>query len=183
MNISATRSALDVAYWFFDRAEKDHICLEAEKLQHLLFLAQHRYASAQGEMLMPCVFMCDEQGFFEPTLKTIFAQGIPLRQRVRFDAQISQLLEKIWSDFSMLSIHSCQKIIKQMPLYLHCYRQGVITVVSWNSLIDNSKDCVTICADVSQPKFHKKVLLSQNGPVVVSQWSPRKINNKDYIHE
>ena len=46
MTIPATDTAIDIAYWFFNRAEKDGIYLETEKMQHLLFLAQIHFAMA-----------------------------------------------------------------------------------------------------------------------------------------
>lgn len=180
----AASSSLDVAYWFFNRAEQDGIYLETEKLQHLLFLAQTRYARHYAEkMLMPCLFLCDEQGFFEPTLKKIFAQGRPFMPPTKLKPEVADFLEQVWREYGSLSSAQCKQLITRLPQYASCYRRGTANVLTWNSLIDKSQDYGTIYNDSSKRPFYKKVLTSQNGPVVVSQWTPRKINNKDYLHD
>ena len=76
MTIPATDTAIDIAYWFFNRAEKDGIYLETEKMQHLLFLAQIHFAMAYNmQILVPSLFVCNKDGFFEPNLKRMFAAG------------------------------------------------------------------------------------------------------------
>ena len=76
MTIPATDTAIDIAYWFFNRAEKDGIYLETEKMQHLLFLAQIHFAMAYNmQILVPSLFVCNKDGFFEPNLKRMFAMG------------------------------------------------------------------------------------------------------------
>lgn len=73
---SATNSAIEVAYWFISRAEDEGLFLEDEKLHHLLFLAQVHFALANNmELLMPSLFVCGENGFSEPNLAVMFAQG------------------------------------------------------------------------------------------------------------
>jgi len=173
MVASATSSSLDVAYWFFNRAEQDRIYLETEKLHHILFWAQNRYAQNNHHMiLMPCVFLCDESGFFEPNLKRIFEHGRPFMPPVHFDAPISSFLEQIWNDFKNISPTQCKQMITQLPLYNEYFRQGVASIVPWEALSNSPA--------VSQPQpttpFRKKILVSQNGPVVVSPWAPRKVS-------
>ena len=52
-------SAIEVAYWFFDKAESENISLEADKVQLLLFWAQLMFAKAYNQqMLCPrCLFV------------------------------------------------------------------------------------------------------------------------------
>ena len=180
MNIPVTNSSLDVAYWFIHKAKQENIYLETEKLQHLLFLAQSRYAlERQGKMLMPCLFLCDDDGFYEPTLKKIFAHGRPVVQSAQLAVDVAEFLEEIWQDFKGLSIAQIRHIIIQKPIYTKCRKQGINTVAAWNYFIDKSNECGRIStSQVSAARdFVKKVLVSQNGPVVVSKWMPRKINN------
>lgn len=180
MNIPAANSSFDVACWFIHKAKQENIYLETEKLQHLLFLAQSRYAlEQQGKMLMPCLFLCDDDGFYEPTLKKIFAQGRLVMQSAQLSIDVSSFLEGIWQDFKSLSIAQIRDAITQKPIYVKCRKQGIHTIVPWNYFIDKSNDCGKISTyQVSATRdFAKKVLVSQNGPVVVSQWMPRKINN------
>lgn len=183
----ATNSSIEVAYWFFNRAEKDDIYLENERLHHLLFLAQSRFAQTHlGQMLMPCLFLCDENGFFEPNLKKMFALGRPFMPQTRLEDDISSFLENIWAQYGSLSLAQFKQIVTALPLFGKTYQKGAQAVVDWNSLIDKSNDCGTIRKEAGGYAIPKKVLVSQNGPVVVSQWNPRKVNStehKDYLHE
>lgn len=186
MSSPATNSSVDVAYWFFCRADQDDVCLEDEKLHHLLFLAQLSYARKHnGNMFMPSVFLCDEQGIFEPNIKRILSQGRPFMPPVKFDEDTAAFLEQLWQDFGHISPIRLRQAVTALPLYSRFVQKGSLAVIPWNSLIDKSDECGTIQfkQDRHQPP---KVLVSQNGPVVVSQWNPRKVsrtNKKDYLHE
>ena len=187
MSAPATSSSLDVAYWFFQRAEKENIYLETEKLHNLLFLAQSRYAQMYSQgILMPCVFLCDEHGFFEPTLKKIFAQGRPYMPPIILGQRISSFLEQIWLEYSHLSSAQFKQLLMRIPAYNECYRSGTPIMQFTDSLIDKSVSYDRMYESLPQEPFKKKFLVSQNGPVWVSQWKPKKINpnnNKDYIHD
>ena len=172
MYTSATNSSLEVAYWFINRAKSDNIYLETDKLQHLLFIAQQRYAQQNDSaMLMPSLFSCDDKGFFEPTLRSFFSQGRPYMPVFQLDRSVSVFLEQIWNEFYSLSVADCRKVITNTSLYESFYQKGSVSVVPFDVM--SKKDTYT--PQTSVP-FHKKILLSQNGPVVVSQWAPRKIN-------
>ena len=178
MVATATNSSFDVAYWFFNRAEADGIYLEDEKLHHLLFIAQCKYIQTyQNKLLMPCVFACNNKGFFEPNVKKIFEQGRPYMPPIKLDDKVSAFLNDIWSKFGQLSILKLSNMITQIPLYKKNYSEAETNVISWDSLIDKSLEYGTISAETTKNEFKKKVLVSQNGPVVVSQWKPRKIND------
>ena len=60
MKASAADSAIDIAYWYLDRADEEKLFLDEEKLQPLLYLSQVYFARMyNGEVLMPTVFICD----------------------------------------------------------------------------------------------------------------------------
>lgn len=187
MSAPATSSSFDVAYWFFQRAEKENIYLENEKLHNLLFLAQSRYAQLHAqELLMPCVFLCDEHGFFEPTLKRIFTQGHPYVPPVILERRISSFLEQIWLEYSHLSTAQFRQLITNIPVYNECYRSGSPVMQFSNSPVDKSTSYGKMYDSLLQEPFKKKFLVSQNGPVWVSQWKPKKVNpnnGKDYIDD
>ena len=44
MNIPAADSAIDIAYWFLNKAEDAGIYLDDEQINNLLFLSQVHYA-------------------------------------------------------------------------------------------------------------------------------------------
>jgi len=177
MTSPATTSSIDVAYWFFDRAEQDGFYLENEKLHHLLFIAQCEYAKKYyNSMLMPCVFLCDEKGFFEPNLQKMFLNGRPFMPKVSFDNKVSAFLENIWLKFNRLSIMQLKQIITSSPLYTDTYQKDMTNVLHWHSVIDKYNECGTIQDSIDNTYHPKKVLVSQNGPVIVSKWKPRKVN-------
>lgn len=92
---SATNSAIEVAYWFISRAEDEGLFLEDEKLHHLLFLAQVHFALANNmELLMPSLFVCGENGFSEPNLAVMFAQGRPYMPPKKLSDKVSNFLGK-----------------------------------------------------------------------------------------
>lgn len=174
MYTSATNSSLDVAYWFIHRAEKDSLYLETDKLQHLLFISQQRYAQQKScPMLMPCVFSCDDKGFFEPTLRCFFAQGRPYMPAIKLSDSVSLFLERVWNEFCKLSSSDCRKIVTSSSLYETSYQKGCVSVIPFDKM--TQKETLAPAPQKSVP-YRTKVLLSQNGPVIVSRWTPRKIN-------
>lgn len=178
MTVPATDTAIDIAYWFFNRAEKDGLYLETENMQQLLFLAQVYYATAYNmEMLMPSIFVCNHNGFYEPNLKKMFSMGRPFMPPVKFPPKIDDFLEKIWKKYGKMSVRELDMIIKNNSAFKENCTEGTINAVDFKSVVDNF-----IQAGKLSKQNHafsdnrKKVMLSQNGPVVVSKWQPRKID-------
>lgn len=174
MTIPATDTAIDVAYWFFNRAERDGIYLETDVMQHLLFLAQIHFALCYNmQMLTPSLFVCDHSGFYEPNLKKMFAFGRPFMPAVKFPDKIENFLENIWAKYGKLSLRSLEKFTKNNPAFKDMFISGTVNTV-------NLGDCVKAFNNTKQKNRtldnqKNKVLFSQNGPVVVSQWQPRKL--------
>ena len=76
MTIPATDTAIDIAYWFFNRAEKDGIYLETEKMQHLLFLAQIHFAMAYNmQILVPRRFFRTQPEAYVCHGASVYAAG------------------------------------------------------------------------------------------------------------
>lgn len=175
MATAATDSSIDIAYWFFGRAEDDGIYLETEKLQHLLFLAQVHYAMNYNmELLMPSLFLCDKTGFYEPNLNRMFAQGRPFMPRIKFPAKINLFLEGIWQKYGAYTERKLSDLIRKNPAYSENYTAGASTIVPLKNIVDHY-NAAKKKAKSSQADNRKKILLSQNGPVVVTQWLPRKV--------
>ncbi len=180
MTVPATDTAIDVAYWFFNRAEKDGIYLETDIMQHLLFLAQVHFAMAYNmQMLVPSLFVCDHSGFYEPNLKKMFAFGRPFMPAVTFPDKISSFLESIWNKYGKLSLKNLEKITKGNSAFKEMFVSGTINTVDFNTVVKHFIDAgKKIQQNNSFSDARKKVLLSQHGPVVVSKWQPRKIDAK-----
>ncbi len=180
MTIPATDTAIDVAYWFFNRAEKDGLYLETDVMQHLLFLAQLHFAiNYNMQLLTPSLFVCDHTGFYEPNLKRMFAFGRPFMPAVKFPDKIELFLESVWAKYGKLSLLSLQKITKSNPAFKEMCISGTVNTVDFNVVvkhfIEQNKKSQKNNAFTDA---RKKVLFSQNGPVVVSQWQPRKVDFK-----
>lgn len=176
MATAATDSSIDIAYWFFSRAEDDGIYLETEKLQHLLFLSQIHYAlSYNMELLMPSLFLCDKTGFFEPNLNRMFAQGRPFMPRVKFPSKINLFLEGVWQKYGSFTERKLSDLIRKNPAYAENYIPGASSIVSLKNIVDHFAAAKKQNANDAASDKRKKILLSQNGPVVVTKWQPRKV--------
>lgn len=179
MNIPATESSIEVASWFMTKARKDDWFLENEKLQQLLFLAQVHYAILNnGETLMPTTFVVARSGFEEPNLSKALSAGFQLQSMTYFSAKVANFLEKIWSIYGSMSIKQLSDIIKSKTNYLNDFQNAQKSIVELKTVVENFKSNVTISANNIVDASPKKVLISQNGPVVVSQWMPRRVADK-----
>lgn len=178
MTIPATNSALEVANWFFNHAQKNGSLLENEKLHHLLFLAQVHFAlNNNQEYLMPSVFVCDDNGFIEPNMDKILDFGMPLMPAPNLSHKVSVFLDLIWKKYGTMSIRELNNLVKNSQCYIDNYISGYKNLVLLTEMADKFKKSL-LGPGRSKPiaNLPKKVLLSQNGPVVVSKWQPRKVN-------
>ena len=185
MSIPATNSAIDVAYWFINRADKDGVAVEDEKLQHLLFLSQLHYASAYNmEFLMPSFFVCDENGFSEPNLAVIFAQGRPFMPPKKLPEKASLFLEEIWEKYKKSPVKELAKIVKSNPEYGTCLKAGHGNLADMGRLVDGFNAMTgAVGRNNAYSDNQKKILFSQNGPVIVSKWKPRKVSDTTHKGE
>ena len=180
MSMPAINSALDAANWFFRRADRDDAFLENDKLHHLLFLAQVRFALNNNmEYLIPNLFVCDERGFSEPTLIQILQHGLPLMEAPKFSDKINSFLELIWQKYSPMSSTELTEFIKNSNSFADNYLTGKRNIVPLEEMAQKFKN------SLSQRSFaragtttQRKILISQNGPVMVSAWQPRKLDSQ-----
>lgn len=171
MSIPATESAIEVAYWLIQRAEKDGVFLEDEKLHHLLFVSQVAYAQKYNQaVLMPSLFIVDEKGFSEPNLLKMFALGRPYMPPVKLDDKVSVFLETIWKKYTAMTVSAMGTLIKATTAYKQNYKIGEKHVIEVNSILDLFKS-----SSAAPASNRRKMLISQNGPVMVSKWTPRKV--------
>lgn len=172
MTVSATDSAIDVAYWFIQRGEKDNIFIDDDKLQHLLFAAQLAYAKKyKNSVLMPSLFIVNEKGFFEPNILKMFSLGRPYMPPVKINPKAAEFLEAVWKKYATTSASVMQNLIKASEAYLQNYKKDAYQLV-------NVSDIVNLFGRPSPAplKDRPKMRISQNGPVMVSQWTPRKLS-------
>lgn len=181
MSAPAINSVLEGADWFFRRAEQDGQYLENDKLHHLLFLAQVHYALANNmNFLIPGLFVCDNQGFSEPNLARILSFGLPLMAAPQFSEQINAFLELIWKKYGAMSVPDLARFIKNSDSYADSYQSGKKNLVSLEEMADKFKTSLNPRSlSRAGTSSKRKILISQNGPVMVSAWQPRKIGSKN----
>ena len=83
----------------------------------------------------------------------------------KFKAEITGFLELIWKKYYPQSNASLAKLIKSSASYTE-----VPNIVSLETLAKNFNDSIN-----PQNTNKIKMLISQNGPVMVSKWQPRKV--------
>lgn len=172
-------SALDAANWFFRRAESDKVFLDNDKLQLLLFLAQVHYALGNNlEYLFPSLFVCDDHGFSEPTLAAILPHGLPLMDTPRFADKINAFLELIWKKYALIGNNELLSFIKNSDSYIDNHRHGQKNLVSLVEMAQKFKSALNP-RSISRAgtSVQHKIRISQNGPVMVSAWQPRKLDS------
>ena len=179
-------STLDVTNWFCKKAEKVTQTLTEAKIQHLLFLAQIHFGLKEGRLLMPSLFVCGASGFYEPTIRDVMKFSLPLMSKPNLSAKTEDFLELIWMKYASLSQNELDKFIFSLECWKHFYRPEEETIVDPLQLVDSFAESIH---NKIQPKSlqKSKILISQNGPVKVSAWHPRKLDsskNKENIpHE
>ncbi len=177
MNTPQTDSALDVAGWFCQKAKSQGLYLEHERLQHLLFLSQVHYAISNSEaMLMPSIFICGRDGFFEPAIAKMATMGCPDFPEPRFEKKINLFLEAIWKKYASLSLRDLGDLVKTKTSHEEYYVSGKKNAVTLQQMTKGFRVAKHVSEDRPvMAKEGKKILISQNGPVIVSKWTPRKL--------
>ena len=187
MSLPAISSSLEAANWFFRRADQDDRYLENDKLHQLLFLAQVHFALNNNmEYLIPSLFVCEERGFVEPNLAKILNYGMPLMEAPRFEEKINSFLELIWKKYSPMSSSELAEFIKNSDSYIDNYQTGKHNIIPLEEMAQNFKTSLNPRSfSKAGSSSSRKILISQNGPVMVSAWQPRKLgpkNNKETKH-
>ncbi len=170
MTEAVTESTIDVAYWFFQKAEKDKRFIDDKKIHLLLYFAQSRFMKIfRGSVLFPGLFVCDEDGLYEPNLAKILSFGRPFMPPVTFNEKTVAFLETVWNKFSAMPTADLEDLCKSETVYLKNFKPGEKHLISPEMIAENTDE------NGSPKSNKKKILFSQNGPVVVSQWNPRKL--------
>lgn len=167
-------SSLEITNWLCRRAESEKDRLTEAKLQHLLFLAQIHYALKSGKFLMPSLFVCGRSGFYEPTIRQIMSFGLPLMKAPAFKEEIDAFLELIWKKYAKQTESELEHFILSLDCFKHFYRPEEETIVNPMYFTDS------FAGSIQKTKTEtsgSQIRLSQNGPVKVSAWTPRKLHS------
>ena len=187
MQTAATDSSLEVDSWFLNRARSEDWLLEHEKLQSLLFLAQMHYLATHPQtLLMPSLFISGSNAYADPVIAKLHAAGQLPEVAIRFSPEIDAFLEKIWNIYGLMSNRQINGLIEER-IGSSDSSGSQKTIVDFKTLVEKFKSNSKINTRKagSEPKnkpaaaWPAKVMLSQNGPVVVSQWKPRKLLAKN----
>lgn len=174
-------SALDVIGWFCNKAAQNKQRLSPEQLQNMLFLAQMHHLGKHGRVMMPAMFVCYNQGFYEPTIDAIIGHGLPLLEQPVFEQNTTMILESVWQKYSSLSEQELLDFITSLNCWLQFYQQEKEIIV--NPVELTASFISSISGNRSSSASKTKIRLSQNGPVQVSPWHPRKVSNSSINHK
>ena len=173
MNKQKNISSFETACWFYQKALADKIRITDSKIQHLLFLSQLHYALKHGSYLMPTLFVCFDRGFYEASVQNILSYGIP---PISFtDMAHTDFLELIWQKYGQMPEDKLRQFILSLDCFKNCYRPERETVVNPLNFADSFSQDLQSHKNTSSTT---KVLISQNGPVKVSAWTPRKLTDQ-----
>ncbi len=173
MTVQVVNSAIHFAAWFIQRAAKSRRELSNIELQNMLFLAQLHYGITNGGTLIPSMFVCYRNGFYEPNVKQALKFNLSL-ETGKFQNEELEVLENVWNKYSSLTEDEILTQVWALSLWKNNYRQNNEVIV--NPLEYTPRKSLRLSSARSENKA--KIRLSQNGPVEVSPWCPRKVNKK-----
>lgn len=123
--VPATRSGIDVSFWFLERAASERIAMSLPKLRWLLYLAQAHYAiMREGAKLMPATFLVGEDGPVEPTLDLVFQAGIENPWTPTMSDTAEGFLEGFWKRFGALPAVALHKLVVGDPAWKKAHENG-----------------------------------------------------------
>lgn len=164
-------SNINIAYWFYRKAEQLNTKLNESKIQLLLFLSQMHYSIKYKNILMPSLFVYSKSEIYDPTIRTIMDYGFPLMPTPEFDADTVNFLELIWQKYALMPDEKLRDFVYSLKCFknIHDEKDDIIIdpfnfIDSFSSSIQNKKN-----------ETKSKIMISQNGPVKVSAWTPRKL--------
>jgi uncharacterized phage-associated protein len=174
----ASKSTIDIAFWFSDQALNENEYLQPQKLHRLLYLAQSFYAIAyDGKKLMPAVFVADDMGPIEPTIFQAFSRGRPDVDVELFLApDVELFLTSIWRRFGHQKPEQLGRFTNNNAAYSLALRKGRGTEIPLPSMVSTFKAETEKKAvnPVQSANPDARVLRTQDGAAVkVKAWAPR----------
>ncbi len=165
-------SNINIAYWFYNKATKLHMDISETKIQLLLFLSQMHYTIKYEKLLMPSLFVYSNSKVYDPSIRTIMDYGFPLMPTPEFDAETTNFLELIWQKYSSLNEEKMQEFVYSLKCFKNIYNEENDIIINPLNFIDSFSSSLK---SSTPPSPKSKIMISQNGPVKVSTWTPRKL--------
>ena len=171
MTYKKNNSNINIAYWFYNKASDFNVKISETKTQLLLFLSQMHYSIKNECLLMPSLFVYSNSEIYDPTVRTIMNYGFPLMPHPEFDADVADFLELIWQKYALLSDEELQEFVYSLKCLKNIYSEKSDIIINPLNLI------ASFATSIRNKKNENKskIMISQNGPVKVSTWMPRKL--------
>ena len=171
MTYKKNNSNINIAYWFYRKAEKLKAKLSENKIQHLLFLTQMHYSIKYKKLLMPSLFVYSNSEIYDPTVRTIIDYGFPLMPIPEFEPDVADFLELIWQKYASLSDEKLKDFMHSLKCFKDFNAQNNDIIINPLNLTDSFSSSI----QNKKNNTKSKIMISQNGPVKVSAWTPRKL--------
>lgn len=121
----ASRSTLDVAWWFQARCESAGETLSARRIHYLLYLTQAHYvAEHRGQKIMPATFLATEVGPVEPNIHQLFTGGRFVLEANDPPRQVEDYLVEIWNRFGGKTLKQLEALVERDGAWRPVFRKG-----------------------------------------------------------
>ena len=120
---------------------------------------------------MPSLFVYSKSEIYDPTIRTIMDYGFPLMPSPEFDADTVNFLELIWQKYALLSDEKIRDFVYSLKFFKNIQDEKDDIIIDPFNFIDSFSSSI----QNKKNETKSKIMISQNGPVKVSAWTPRKL--------
>ncbi len=171
MTYKKNNSNINIAYWFYRKTDKLKTKLSETKIQYLLLLSQMHYTIKYKNLLMPSLFVYSNSEIYDPTVRTIMNYGFPLMPIPEFETEVTDFLDLIWQKYAPISDEKLQEFVHSLNCFKNIYNENDNIIINPLNFIDSFATSIRNKKNENK----SKIMISQNGPVKVSAWTPRKL--------
>jgi uncharacterized phage-associated protein len=123
----ASRSTLDVAWWFQARCESTGGTLSARRIHYLLYLTQAHYvAEHRGQKLMPATFLATQVGPVEPNIHQLLAGDRFVLEANDPPRVVEDYLIKIWDRLGGKTLKQLERLVERDGVWRPVFRKGAL---------------------------------------------------------
>jgi len=123
----ASRSTLDIAWWFQARCESAGEALSARRMHYLLYLTQAHYvAEHRGQKIMPATFLATQLGPVEPNIHQLFEGGRFVLEANDPPRMVEDYLVEIWNRFGKKTLKQLEGLVERDGAWRPVFRKGAL---------------------------------------------------------
>ncbi len=123
----ASRSTLDIAWWFQARCESAGEALSARRMHYLLYLTQAHYvAEHRGQKIMPATFLATQLGPVEPNIHQLFEGGRFVLEANDPPHMVEDYLVEIWNRFGKKTLKQLEGLVERDGAWRPVFRKGAL---------------------------------------------------------